>query len=140
MRDRKKALERLLEVKIRLKAIEEARLAGLERRRAEAEDERRAMLGFLDGACEKDALMLGLACRRVVAVERGAAALEAQAVRQREILVRRNAQRRALENLLKAATQAVDRDDEKRRLFDLGERLAETEAVALRKPRSSDFS
>lgn len=133
MRDRKKALMRLLEVKTRMKAIEEARLAGLERRRAEAEDERRAMLGFLDGACEKDALMLGLACRRVVAAERGAAALEAQAARQREVLARRHAQRRALENLLREATQAVEREDEKRRLYDLGERLADP-----RKPRSSD--
>lgn len=147
MRNRKKTLERLLEVKTRLKAIEEARLAGLERQRAEAEEERRAMLSFLDGACEKDSLMLGLACRRVVAAERGAAALEAQAVRQREVLVRRNAQRRALENLLKEATRAVDRDDEKRRLFDIGERLASqgptdgarSEAVApSRKPGASE--
>lgn len=95
------------------------------------------MLGFLDDVAEKDALLLSLACRRVAAAERGAAALEAQAAQQKQVVLRRHAQKRGVEKLLKETSSALEREDEKRRLLDLGERLA---GNAPRKPGlSSDF-
>ena len=124
MRERKKALERLLAVKTKMRELEEARLAAIERQKQEAEEERRAMLGFLGDAGAKDALLLKLACRRVASVERGAAALEARAVSQREQVFQRNAQRRTLEKLVKEAADGLEREEEKRRLLDLGESLA----------------
>ncbi|WP_298356034.1 hypothetical protein [Rhodoblastus sp.] len=124
MHERKKALERLLAVKTKMRELEEARLAAIERQKHEAAKERRALLGFLGGAAEKDPLLLKLACRRVASVERGAAALEARAVSQRERVVQRNAQRRALEKLVREEADKVERDEEKRRLLDLGESLA----------------
>ena len=124
MRERKKALERLLAVKTKMRELEEARLAAIERQKDEAAKERRALLGFLGGAAEKDPLLLKLACRRVASAERGAAALEARAVAQRERVVERDAQRRALERLVKEAADRIEREEEKRRLLDLGESLA----------------
>jgi hypothetical protein len=124
MRERKKALERLLVVKTKMRELEEARLAAIERQKREAAEERRALLGFLGEAAGKDAFLLKLACRRVASVERGAAALEARAVSQREKVVERNAQRRVLEKLVQEAVDKLEREDEKRRLLDLGESLA----------------
>ncbi|MCI4678800.1 hypothetical protein K9U39_00765 [Rhodoblastus acidophilus] len=131
MRDRKKALERLLAVKTKMRELEEARLAEIERMKRQAQEDRRAMLGFLDRAEAKDALLLGLACRRVAAAERGAAALEAQADAQREIVLRRTAQRRGVEKLLREAGDALEREEEKRRLLELGERLAKAPPTSL---------
>ena len=124
MRERKKALERLLAVKTKMRELEEARLAAIERQKDEAAKERRALLGFLGGAAEKDPLLLKLACRRVASAERGAAALEARAVSQREQVFQRNAQRRTLEKLVKEAADGLEREEEQRRLLDLGESLA----------------
>jgi hypothetical protein len=124
MRERKQALERLLAVKTKMRELEEARLAEIERQKAQAQEDRSAMLGFLGDSAAKDALLLKLACRRVVMAERGAAALEAQADSQRRKVVQRNAQRRALEKLLKEADDVLEREEEKRRLLDLGEGLA----------------
>lgn len=124
MRERKQALERLLAVKTKMRELEEARLAAIERQKQEAQDERVAMLGFLGDPSAKDALLLKLACRRVASVERGAAALEARAVSQRERVIQRNAQRRALEKLVKEEADRLLREEEKRRLLDLGESVA----------------
>ncbi len=121
---KERVLERLLAVKSQMRELEEARLAAIERQKQEAQDERVAMLGFLGDPCAKDALLLKLACRRVVSVERGAAALEARAVSQRERVIQRNAQRRALEKLVKEEADRLLREEEKRRLLDLGESLA----------------
>ncbi len=131
MRERKKSLERLLAVKTKMRELEEARLAAIERQKHEAREEQRAMLGFLGDPAEKDVLLLKLACRRVASMERGAAALEARAVSQREKVIQRNAQRRALEKLVKDAAQKMDREEEKRRLFDIGESLATSPPTSL---------
>ncbi len=131
MRDRKRTLERLLAVKTKMRELEEARLVEIERQKREAQEERRAMLGFLGDPAAKDAFLLQLACRRVVAAERGAATLEARAKSQQEKVIQRNAQRRALEKLLKEAAAGLEREEEKRRLLDLGESLAKNSPTSL---------
>jgi hypothetical protein len=124
MRERKKSLERLVAVKTQLRQIEEARLVEIEKRGGEARRDRDAMIGFLDRAEANDVLLLHLACKRVAAAERGAATLDAQAVEQRRILLQRGAQTRSAENLLKTASAALAREEEKRALLDIAERLA----------------
>ena len=124
MKERKKALERLVAVKTQMEQAERARLAEIERRGAAARQDRDAMIGFLDKADGGDRLLLGFACRRVAAAERGAAALETAAAAQRQALAQRVAQKKGAEKLLKAAAEALAREEEKRALHDLGERLA----------------
>lgn len=131
MRERKKSLERLVAVKTQLRRIEEARLAELEKRGAEARQDRDAMIGFLDRAEASDGLLLRLACKRVAAAERGAATLDAQTVEQRRILLQRGAQTRSAENLLKAASAALAREEEKRVLLDVAESLARRRPTSL---------
>jgi GNAT superfamily N-acetyltransferase len=131
MRERKKALQRLLAVKTQLRELERARLAEIERHKAKAQDDRDAMLRFLAGVGEKDPLLLSLACRRVVATERGAAALEAKADAQREIVLRRSAQKQGVERLLREAAAALEREEEKRRLLEIGERQASAPPTSL---------
>jgi hypothetical protein len=131
MRDRKKMLERLLAVKTELHRLEEARLAQIETQRLKALDEKQAMFRFLEFAEHKDPLLLRLACSRVVAAERGASALDARADRQRQILTGRAEQKKRVEKLLKDAAEALDRENEKRALLDLAERLAEGARTSL---------
>ena len=131
MRERKKSLERLLAVKSKLHRLEEARLADIEKQRRKAQDDQHAMLGFLEEAAWKDPLLLRLACHRVVAAGRGAAALDAEAHAQRQILLHGGAQKRGVEKLLKEAAAALDREEEKRRLLDIGEYLAGKPATSL---------
>lgn len=131
MRERKKALERLLAVKAQLRELEQARLVEIERHQAKAQDDRDAMLGFLDGVGEKDPLLLSMACRRVVGAARGAAALEAKANAQKEIVLRRSVQKQGVEKLLREAAGALERDEEKRRLLEIGERQAGAPSTSL---------
>jgi hypothetical protein len=131
MRERKKSLERLVAVKTQLRQIEEARLTELEKRGAEARRDRDAMIGLLDRIEANDGLLLRLAYKRVAAAERGAATLDAQAIEQRRVLLQRGAQTRSAENLLKAAAAALAREEEKRALLDIAERLAGAHPTSL---------
>jgi hypothetical protein len=123
MREKKKSLERLYAANARLHQLEEARLAEIEKQMFEALEDRRAMFGFLENVERKDPLLLRLACRRVVEADRGAAALDAQAARQRQTLARRGAQNRGVEKMLKEAAAAMEREEQKRALLDIVERL-----------------
>jgi hypothetical protein len=131
MRERKKALERLVAVKTQLHRLEEVRLAEIETLRGQARRDRDAMIGLLDQAEAADRLILSLACKKVVAAERGAARLDAAAVEQRQVLLRHGAQKRSAEKLLKATAAALARDEEKRALFDIAEKIAGASATSL---------
>jgi hypothetical protein len=131
MRERKKALERLVAVKTQLHRLEEVRLAEIETLRGQARRDRDAMIGLLDQTEAADRLILSLACKKVVAVERGAARLDAAAAEQRQVLLRHGAQKRSAEKLLKETATAIARDEEKRALFDIAEKIAGASATSL---------
>lgn len=131
MRERKKALERLAEVKRQMEGLEKARMADIEKRRLAAREDRDAMIGFLARPETADALLLGLAGRRTGGAGREAARLEAEAEKQKMRLIERAAQRRGAEELLKKAARTLAQEKEKRALLDLAERLADPRTASL---------
>jgi hypothetical protein len=131
MLERKKALERLVAVKAQMQHLEEARLAEIETQKDRARASRDSMFGFLDRAEVGDSLLLKLACRRMAAVERGAARLDAEAAAQRQVVIRSGAQKLGAEKLLRAAAEALLKDEEKRTLLDIAEQAATARTTSL---------
>lgn len=125
MRDRHKSLQRLLAVKSQLSQIEEARLADILRRRQALAEERNAMFDLLGDGAKTDSLLLGLASRHLIHTARGEAELEAAEKLQTRALALRQAQKKALEKILDETRLAMERDEERKRLLDMGERLAD---------------
>jgi len=125
MRERKKALERLAEVKRQMERLEKARLAEIEKNRCAAREKSDAMIGFLARPETADSLLLGLAGRKIGVAGREAARLDAAAEGQKQRVIERAAQRHGAEQLLKQAAQNLAREEEKQRLLDLAERLAD---------------
>jgi hypothetical protein len=124
MRNRQKSLERLLVVKTQLHALEEAKLADIQRRKLAAEDVRRAMFDLLGDEGKTDSFILGLACRHISRTALSERDLDASEQAQKAALLTRSAQKRSLEKIVKEAEQAADRESERRTLLDIGEKLA----------------
>ncbi len=124
MRDRHKSLVRLLQVKTQLHKLEEARLNETQRRRQAIAEERRAMFALLGNEEKTDGLILGLACRHISRTDRSERDLDMAEQEQKQALLRRSAQKKALEKTLKETIQAMERDAERRDLLDIAERLA----------------
>ncbi len=124
MRDRHKSLARLLQVKTQLHKLEEARLNETRRRRQEMGEERRAMFALLGDEEKTDSLILGLACRHISRTERSERDLDMAEQEQKQALLRRSAQKKALEKTLRETIRAMERDAERRALLDIAERLA----------------
>jgi hypothetical protein len=125
MRERKRSLERLLRVKKQLHKMEEARLDDIRRQKAEIEAEKLALFDILGNVETSDSLVLGLACRHLVQSEKRESDLAAREQAQQAQLLRRTAQKKALEKIVAETARSIARDDEKRQLLDIGERLAE---------------
>lgn len=125
MRERHRSLERLLLVKQQLQRIEEARLDEIRRQQAEIEADKRDLFDILGDIENNDALMLGLACRHLVHSQKREGELAAQEHAQKAQLLARTAQKKTLEKIVAETARAIARDDEKRQLLDIGERLAE---------------
>ncbi len=132
MRERQKSLQRLLAVKEQLHRLEEARLAEIQRRKQALAEERRAMFDMLGNAEKTDSLVLGLACRHITRTDKGERELDAAEKTQKQALLQRTAQKKALEKILKETDQAMDRDAERKTLLEIGEKLAA--------PRSNSLS
>ncbi len=124
MRDRKKSLERLLQVKSQLHKLDEARLEDIRRRKAELDAERRALFDILNDVEKTDPLILGLACRQIAHSRRRETALESEEQEQKTKLFTGAAQKKALEKVVKETARAADREYEKQQLLEIGERLA----------------
>jgi hypothetical protein len=124
MRERQKSLERLLQVKTQLHMLEEARLGDLQRRRQTMDDERRAMFDLLGDVEKTDGLILGLACRHIARTEARQRDLDVAEQAQKQALMQRGAQKKALEKILQETRRTLERDDERRELLDIAERLA----------------
>jgi hypothetical protein len=122
MRQRHKSLERLLQVKKQLHQKEEAELAEIQRRKSEIEDERRAVFDIL--GARDDPFILGLACRHLIQTQRRESELHEREQAQRTQLMRRTAQKKALEKIVDEAARRIAREDEKLELLEIGERLA----------------
>ncbi len=131
MRERHKSLERLLEVKGQLHKLEEARLTEIQRRKEAMSAERRAMFELLGNSEKTDGLILGLACRRIARTDKSESDLDAAEYLQKQALLKRGAQKRALEKILQETTLALERDAERRALLDIAEKLAATPAASL---------
>jgi hypothetical protein len=131
MRERRKSLERLLAVKEQLHRLEEARLAEIQRRKQALGEERRAMFDMLGDEKKTDSLVLGLACRHIARTDRSERDLDAAEATQKQALMKRAAQKKALEKTLKEAETAMDRDDERKSLLEIGERLAASRSNSL---------
>jgi hypothetical protein len=125
MRERHRSLERLLLVKMQLHSIEEARLNEIRRQRAATESDKRDLFDILGDIENNDALVLGLACRHLVHSEKRESELAAKEQAQKAQLLQRTAQKKTLEKIVAEIARAVERDDEKRELLDIGEKLAE---------------
>ena len=124
MRERRKALERLLAVQTQLHQLEEARLAEIRRRLQAAEADQRAMFGILGDETKTDALLLGFACRHIRSNDAQTRELASAEQAQKQVLMQRAAQKKALAKIFTETTLSVARDDEKRALMEIGERLA----------------
>ena len=124
MRDRHKSLVRLLQVKTQLHKLEEARLNEIQRRKQAMAEEKRAMFALLGDEENTDSLILGLACRLIARTDRSQRDLDVAEQEQKQALMRRSAQKRALEKTLGETIQAMERDAERRALLDIAERLA----------------
>ena len=131
MRERHKALERLLEVKSQLHKLEEARLNDIQRRKQVVTEERRAMFAFLGNVETNDSLILGLACRQIARGAKGEQELNAAEQAQKQALLKRGAQKLTLEKTLKETKQALERDAERKGLIEIGERLAKSARTSL---------
>jgi hypothetical protein len=131
MRERHKALERLLEVKSQLHKLEEARLNDIQRRKQAVTEERSAMFAFLGNVETNDSLILGLACRQIARGAKGEQELDAAEQAQKQALLKRGAQKLALEKILKETKQALERDAERKGLIEIGERLAKSARTSL---------
>jgi hypothetical protein len=124
MRERQKSLERLLQVKTQLHRLEEARLGDLQRRKQAMDEERRAMFDLLGNVEKTDGLILGLACRHIARTEARQRDLDIAEQAQKQALMQRGAQKKALEKILQETRQARARDDERRALLEIAEQLA----------------
>jgi hypothetical protein len=124
MRERQKSLERLLQVKTQLHRLEEARLGDLQRRKQAMDEERRAMFDLLGDVEKTDGLILGLACRHIARTDARQRDLDIAEQAQKQALMQRGAQKKALEKILQETRQARARDEERRALLELGEQLA----------------
>jgi len=124
MRDRHKSLVRLLQVKTQLHKLEEAQLNEIQRRKQAMAEEKYAMFALLGDEEKTDSLILGLACRLIARTDRSQRDLEVAGQKQKQALMRRSAQKRALEKTLGETIQAMERDAERRALLDIAERLA----------------
>ena len=122
MRQRHKSLKRLLHVKNQLQQKEEAELAEIQRKKSEIEAERRAVFDIL--GARDDPFILGLACRHLIQTQRRENELQEQEREQKTQLLRRTAQKKALEKIVEDAARRVAREDEKLELLEIGERLA----------------
>jgi hypothetical protein len=124
MRERQKSLERLLQVKTQLHNLEEARLGDIQSRKQRIVEERNAMFDLLGNVDKIDGLILGLACRHIAGADRRQHELDIAEQAQKQALMQRGAQKKALEKILKETIEALGRDTERRTLLDIGERLA----------------
>ena len=124
MRERQKSLERLLQVKTQLHRLEEARLGDLQRRGRAMDEERRAMFDLIGDVEKTDGLILGLACRHIARTDARQRDLEIAEQAQKQALMQRGAQKKALEKILQETRRTLERDDERRALLDIAERLA----------------
>lgn len=124
MRERHRSLERLLRVKSQLQQLEEAKLDEIRRRKAAVEAEKQQLLKMLGDATNNDPLILGLACRHLARSERAERELLIEEQAQKAELLRRTAQKKALENIVKETGRTIAREEEKRELLEIGERLA----------------
>jgi len=122
MRQRHKTLKRLLDVKEQLHKKEEAALAEIQRKKSEMEAERREVFAIL--GARDDPFILGLACRHLIQTQRREHELSQQEQQQKSELMRRTAQKMALEKIVQESARKVAREDEKLALLEIGERLA----------------
>ncbi len=125
MRNRQKSLERLLAVKTQLHRLEEAKLGEIQRQKQIVVEERQAMFNLLGDEKKTDGFILGLACRHIARTDNSERDLDAAETEQKQALLKRSAQKRALEKIVKEAADAADRDSERRTLLDIGEKLGQ---------------
>jgi hypothetical protein len=112
--------------------MEEAKLDEIQRRKFAMEAEQRALLEMLGDVEKNDQLILGLACRHLVHTQKRESELVVEENEQKSRLLQRAAQKKALEKIVKETAREIDRDDEKRQLLDIGERLAAQAHSSLR--------
>ena len=124
MRNRQKSLRRLLAAKSQLHHLEEARLIEIQRGKQFVAEEKRALFDLLGDAEKTDSLLLGLACRQIARADRRERDLDAAEKAQSQAVLHRGAQKKALEKAVKETARALEREDEKRLLRDIGEGLA----------------
>jgi hypothetical protein len=131
MREKQKSLQRLLAAKSQLHQLEEARLIEIQRGKQVVAEEKRALFDLLGDAEKTDSLLLGLACRQIARADRRERDLDAAEKAQAQAVLHRGAQKKALEKAVKAAATALDREDERRLLLDIGEGLAKPKRTSL---------
>jgi hypothetical protein len=131
MRNRQKILQRLLAAKHQLHRLEEARLIEIQRGKQVLAEEKRALFDLLGDAEKTDSLLLGLACRQIARADRRERDLDAAEKAQAQAVLHRGAQKKALEKAVREATRALEREDEKRFLLEIGEGLAVPKRTSL---------
>jgi hypothetical protein len=124
MRNRQKSLRRLLAAKSQLHRLEEARLIEIQRGKQVVAEEKRALFDLLGDAEKTDSLLLGLACSQIARADRRERELDAAEKAQAQAVLYRGAQKKALEKAVKESAKALEREDERRLLLDIGEGLA----------------
>ena len=132
MRNRHKNLQRLLDVKTQLQQVEEWKLADLLRRRQEATQERSALFDMLADVENNDSVILGLVCRHLQRTDARERNLEQAEALQKQVVLERSLQKRALEQAVQDTTRKLDREGERRRLLELGEKIGASPSTSPR--------
>ncbi len=132
MRNRHKSLRRLLDVKTQLQQVDEWKLADLHRRKEHAKRDRSELFDILGDIERHDSVILGLACRQIAQAAARERSLEQAETQQKQLLLERSLQKRALEQAVQETARAVERDGERRLLLDVGERLSAPSSTSLR--------
>lgn len=132
MRNRQKNLQRLLDVKTQLQQVEEWKLADLLRRRQEATQERSGLFDILADVEKNDSVILGLACRHLQRADARERKLEQAEAAQKQVVLERGLQRRALEKAVQETSRSLERDGERLRLLELGEKIGAGPSTSLR--------
>lgn len=132
MRNRQKSLRRLLAAKSQLHRLEEARLIEIQRGKQAVAEEKRALFDLLGDAEKTDSLLFALACGQIARADRRERELDAAEKSQAQAVLHRAAQKKALEKAVKESARALEREDEKRLLLDIGEGLAASNRTSVK--------
>lgn len=119
MRDRARSLKRILEVQRHLHSLEELKFARLKQQVTACQDDQRALADALSGEGALAGLFIDVTVRRLKSLQQEEARLSPQVEAQARVLVEHGGRMRNSERLADELAVEVRREDERRALEEL---------------------